>query len=249
MKLTAPKIALSLLSMRIFADGSALNCLVYQAWSSVFQKDVIPLRHWKPQSVLWCTHEPLVLVHLLYSQSLLFMHPQRASTQDLCPLLESCFGYAHSLALSQALSLKHTLKTWRDKFHFSLCEQTLFLQLMFPFSIAWHITENHVMAALRCLFGICHWKTSTYQSLLNVLHLPFQQVNKYFIGLLFICTEMKQPDPFIRLQDAHPQQFVLEDKLTLGIQKPLKPESAVRETLLPFLQLIWLVRVCSHWTI
>lgn len=43
--------------------------------------------------------------------------------------------------------------------------------------------------------------------------------------LLFICTEMKQPDPFIGFQDTHPQQFILEDKLTPGIQKPLNLRS------------------------
>lgn len=34
--------------------------------------------------------------------------------------------------------------------------------------------------------------------------------------LLFICTEMKQPNPIIGLQDTYPLQFILQDKFTQG---------------------------------
>lgn len=118
MKLTFPKITLSLLSMGIFADWSALNYLVYQARSSsTFHKGVMPLQHWKPQSVLSCTHKPLVLAHLLYGQPLLFIHPAPSAGQYTRTCIPSwnpalVRHTPENLSLSQALSLKHSLKIW-----------------------------------------------------------------------------------------------------------------------------------------
>lgn len=145
MKLTFPKIPLSLHSVGIFADDHPWTTLCTR--HGIFCRGVMLLQPGKCCSVLPCTHKPLVLAHLPCGQplSLFTVHHQQASTEDLDPCLEFCPANAHPWnSVSQALSLQHSLKTWCGNFFSPPYGQRLFLKLKLPFSITYH--ENHFTA-------------------------------------------------------------------------------------------------------
>lgn len=150
--------------------------------------------------------------------SLLTLHHQHASTQDFMPSWNPALVMhtPENISSSQVLSLKHSQKICHVTSFAFLCMNKHCFQTK---TAILHSLTHHQKPWRGCFalpFQFLPLEVLPLQVFIKHLESSSQTTKEIlfsFMKLLFICTEMKQPDPFIELQDTHPQ-FIHEDKLT-----------------------------------